>query len=114
MLEDIVRSTGLLVFAFEAAFAAIGLLIWRRDLTLPLSYPRFLLASLPGLLFVAGLLGFFSPSSMVGGVELSEVTAGGELGKFLAGTVPGLLLWVVCGLAFVAIVWPAQSHASTP
>jgi len=109
VLEDIVRSTGLLVFVFEAAFAGIGLLIWRRDLTLPLSYPRFLLASLPGLLFLAGLLGVLSPSSTVGGVVLSEVTAGGELGGFLTGGVAGLLLWVVCGIAFTAIVWPEQS-----
>jgi S-DNA-T family DNA segregation ATPase FtsK/SpoIIIE len=111
VLSDIVRSTGLLVFAFEAAFAGVGLLIWRRDLMLPLSYPRFLFAALPGLLFLAGLLGFFSPASTIGGIELSEVTAGGELGDYLAGSAVGMLVWVVSGIAFVAIVLPQQSKA---
>jgi S-DNA-T family DNA segregation ATPase FtsK/SpoIIIE len=111
VLNSLVRSTGLLVFVLVAALAGFGLLIWRRDLAMPLAYPRYVAATLPLFLFIAGLLSFLEPAWTIGGVGLSTVTAGGSLGDFLTGGVLGWLLWFASGVAFVAIVWPQQSKS---
>jgi S-DNA-T family DNA segregation ATPase FtsK/SpoIIIE len=108
VLDDLVQGTGLLAFMFLWAFAMAGVLLWRRELSLPLSYPRWLAGAVPAFIVVAGFLGFLTPSLKVGRADLAVITAAGDLGEFLTSSVTGALVWVVGLLAFTTIVWPHQ------
>jgi S-DNA-T family DNA segregation ATPase FtsK/SpoIIIE len=111
-VDDIVRAVGLEVFVFLALIAGAGVLVWRRDLTLPLSYLRYLASLVPLLLFVDGLLALSKPSWTVGNTLLAEVSAGGDAGRFLMGGALGVFVWLLSGAAFVAIVWPSATRST--
>jgi DNA segregation ATPase FtsK/SpoIIIE, S-DNA-T family len=112
LLDDLAEATGILVFVFLLVFAVAGVFLWRRELHIPLSYPRWLAASVPFFVVVAGFLGVVTPSLKVGSVDLALVTAGGDFGDFLAGSAAGFLVWVVSLVALTTIVWPRQVRTS--
>ena len=108
VLDSLVQAAGLLAFVFLWLFAMAGILVWRHQLSLPMAYPRWLVAFLPLFLVVEGFLAFLKPSMTVGSVDLALATAGGDLGNFLTSSVLGVFVWLVSLLAFTVIVWPQQ------
>ena len=109
--DGIVRTFGLLVFAFVFLLAYLGLAIFRRRLD-----PAFVdwkpwAIILLTATFVAGLLGFFRPGWELGGVLLADTTAGGDLGHLLAGHPIGIAVWLVAAGAAFALITPAGAAA---
>ena len=110
--DSVVRTFGLMVFAFIALLAYLGLAIARRRvdeafLTWKPWAIGFLLAA-----FASGLLGFFRPDWRLGDASLGEVTAGGDLGHLFAGHPLGVLTWLAFGIAAVSLISPAGMAAT--
>src|SRR5690606_32928818 len=108
VLDELVQVTGIMAFLFVWLFAAAGILLWSHQLALPLSYPRWAAAAVPGYVVIAGFLGFIKPSLTIGSVALGAATAGGDLGAFLTSSLIGIALWLLAVVAFTVIVWPQQ------
>ncbi len=108
LMDDLVRTTGVLAFVFIGLFAMAGVLVWRHQLSLPLAYPKWVAASVPLFLVVEGFLAFLQPSMKVGSVDLAFATAGGSLGDFLTSSMVGIAVWMLALVAFTVIVWPQQ------
>jgi S-DNA-T family DNA segregation ATPase FtsK/SpoIIIE len=92
--------------AIAALVGVSGILIWRRQVGAITSYPRALAAALPAAAFLLGLLSLSGPAWWLARVSLAEVSAGGRAGEMLTGSAPGVFLWLVSGVAFVAVAWP--------
>ena len=107
-----VDAFGLLIYVFAALLGVVGVLIWRRDLGMLLRYPRPLLLAAPIFLFVAGILGLFTPTLELGGSSLAEITAGGDFGLFLTDSVLGVLVWVASGCAIIVFIWPEGTRSA--
>ena len=111
-IDALVESFGVLVYLFAALGALAGVLIWRRDLAMVTRYPKPLLLALPVFLFVAGILGLFTPTYDLGNSSLAEVTAGGSFGLFLTNSALGVLLWVAAGCTIIVFVWPEGTRSA--
>ncbi len=111
-VDGIVNAVGLEAFAILLLIAGLGLLIWRRELTLPLAYARYMAALVPLFLFADGLLALSKPTWTVGSTVLSQSTAGGDVGRFLMGGVLGVLVWLLSGVAFAVMVWPSAARST--
>jgi len=107
-----VEAFGVLVYVFAAMLGLAGVLIWRRDLGMVLRYPKPLLLALPVFLFVAGIMGLFTPTFDLGSSSLADVTAGGSFGLFLTNSALGVLLWVAAGCAIIVFVWPEGTRSA--
>ncbi len=110
--DSIVRTFGLMVFAFIGLIAYAGLLVVRRRLDETFTSWQPWAAGALIAAFVAGLLGFFRPHWQLGGVSLNDVTAGGDIGHLFAGNPAGILVWLASGVAAFAIVTPAGALAT--
>jgi S-DNA-T family DNA segregation ATPase FtsK/SpoIIIE len=111
-LDSLVNAFGLMVYAFATLLLLAGLLVWRRDPGLLLRYPRGLMLALPLFLFGAGFLGLFEPHLQFGGSTLAEISAGGSVGNYLTDSPLGVLVWVACGLAIIAMTWPDGTRSA--
>ncbi len=111
-IDAAVDAFGLLIYVFAALLGVVGVLIWRRDLGMLLRYPRPLLLAAPIFLFVAGILGLFTPTLELGGSSLAEITAGGDFGLFLTDSVLGVLVWVASGCAIIVFIWPEGTRSA--
>ena len=110
--DGFVRTFGLLVFAFIALLAYLGLALVRRRLDQAfVTWRPWALGALSAT-FVSGLLGFFRPGWQLGDVLLDEVTAGGDLGHLLAGHPIGIVLWLASGAGAFAVISPAGAAAA--
>ncbi|MCH7511700.1 MAG: DNA translocase FtsK, partial [Chloroflexi bacterium] len=97
---------GLLVFAFIALIALLGLALIRRQLdSVFATWKPWAIVALSAT-FVSGLLGFFRPGWQLGDVLLDEVTAGGDLGHLMAGNPIGIIVWLAAGVAAFAVISP--------
>jgi S-DNA-T family DNA segregation ATPase FtsK/SpoIIIE len=111
-IDAVVDAFGLLTYAFAALLGLVGVLIWRRDLRMLLRYPKVLLLATPVFLFIAGILGLFTPTLDLGGSSLAEITAGGDFGLFLTDSALGVLLWVAAGCAIIVFIWPEGTRTA--
>jgi S-DNA-T family DNA segregation ATPase FtsK/SpoIIIE len=110
--STVVEAIGLHVFTLVLLLASAGVLVFRRQLDLLVAYPSVAARVVLALVFSFGLLGFIHASVSVDDASLAEVSAGGALGEVLAGSPPGLGVWVLSGLAFVAWTWPDRIRAA--
>jgi S-DNA-T family DNA segregation ATPase FtsK/SpoIIIE len=110
--DGFVRTFGLLVFAFIALLAYLGLAVVRRRLDQAFSTWRPWAAVALVATFISGLLGLFRPAWQLGDVLLNEVTAGGDLGHLLAGNPIGFIVWLASGAAAFAVIWPEGAAAT--
>jgi len=116
-LDGLVEVVGLHVLSLALIVAGVGALVWRRQLSLFLRYPRALASGALLLLVSAGVLGLVRPALALGGESLADVTAGGNTGHFLMSNLIGALVWVASGLVLVALAWPdgvRSAVGSTP
>ena len=110
--DGFVRVFGLLVFAFLALLAFLGVVIvLRRTEDVFVSW-RPWASGLLAALFLGGLLAFFRPGWQLGDVRIDDVTAGGDLGHLLAGSPIGIVVWLASGVAAFAIVSPQGAMAT--
>ena len=110
--DSIVRTFGLLVFAFILLLAYLGLAIVRRRIDQAFTTWRPWAIGLLSITFVGGLLGFYRPGWQLGDVLLAEVTAGGNLGHLLAGTPIGIVVWLISAVAAFALISPSGAAAT--
>jgi S-DNA-T family DNA segregation ATPase FtsK/SpoIIIE len=111
-LDGLVETFGLMIYVFAVVLAVVGVLVWRQDLAMITRYPKPLLLGLPIFLFVAGILGLFTPTLDFGGTTLAEITAGGSFGLFLTDSALGVLLWVAAGCAIIVFIWPEGTRTA--
>ena len=111
-VDGLVDTFGVLVYVFAVLLGVVGVLVWRRDLAMLTRYPKPLLLSIPIFLFVAGILGLFTPTLDLGGSSLAEITAGGDFGLFLTDSAFGVLLWVAAGCAIIVFIWPEGTRSA--
>ena len=111
LLTDIARATGIGALAAAFALGTLGFLVWRRNAGVLKRYPRWIAATLPAGLFVLGCLSFSRPEWSLGGVSLADTGTGGDLGDFMTSSLPLVVAWLACGVAFVAIAWPSTLKA---
>ena len=109
--DSIVRTFGLLVFAFIGLLAYLGLAIVRRRVDDAFSMWKPWAVAVLLSAFVSGLLGFFRPDWRLGGVHLDEVTAGGDLGHLLAGSPLGIVAWLAAAAGAFIVIAPEATMA---
>ena len=110
--DSVVRTFGVLVFAFIALLAYLGLAIARQRFDEGMFSTKPLAIAFSTGAFVSGLLGFFHPAWRLGDVSLSEVTAGGDLGHLMAGHPLGILVWLAFGVGALSLISPAGAAAT--
>jgi S-DNA-T family DNA segregation ATPase FtsK/SpoIIIE len=103
---------GVHAFSFALLLLVLAGLVVRRRLDLAIAYPRYLALSVIALVVTFGVLGFFSPNLSLDRTDLSEVTAGGRIGDYLSSGMPGLAIWLVAFVAFIAGGWPHRVKAA--
>jgi len=110
--DDLVQALGLHVFLIIAVLGTMGWLVLRRSLGSVVVHWQSWLAGGLAAVVLLGVFGLFRPHWELGQTSLSEVTAGGDLGHALVSTGPGILIWLGCAAAALAVRWPrASRHA---
>ena len=110
--DSFVRTFGLLVFAFIALLAYLGLALVRRRLDQAFTAWKPWAIGTLSATFLSGLLGFFRPGWQLGDVFLDEVTAGGDLGHLLASNPVAIPVWLAAGAAALTVISPTGASAT--
>ncbi|MGB2694766.1 MAG: DNA translocase FtsK [Dehalococcoidia bacterium] len=109
--DDIVRTLGLFVFVVIAFVAYVGFTIFRRRYDLLFLWWKPWAVGLLAAAFLIGALGFFRPDWQVGNVSMNDVSAGGDLGHFFAGSLIGLIIWLLIGASAFTLATPEGAAA---
>ena len=91
--------------------AGSGLVLALHKQSWARAHTRHLLGGAAVLVFIAGVLGRWHPSTVVGSVDLAEVSAGGDSGAALAAGVAGTLVWLAMIPLAYALLWPRTALA---
>ncbi len=109
--DSLVRLFGLNIFGFVVVLAGSGLVLALHKQSWARAHTRHLLGGAAVLVFIAGVLGRWHPSTVVGSVDLAEVSAGGDSGAALAAGVAGTLVWLAMIPLAYALLWPRTALA---
>ena len=108
--DGLVALFGLHVFTVIGLLAGLGAVLALRRGYLLRRRLRHIAGGLLLILFVAGLLGLWHPSTQVGEVNLAQVSAGGALGRVMTSTWWAALLWLGLLAAGFALLWPRSAQ----
>ena len=109
--DSLVRLFGLNIFGFVVVLAGSGLVLALHKQNWARAHARHLLGGAAVLVFIAGVLGRWHPSTVVGSVDLAEVSAGGDSGAALAAGLAGTLVWLAMIPLAYALLWPRTALA---
>jgi S-DNA-T family DNA segregation ATPase FtsK/SpoIIIE len=110
--DSLVRLFGLNIFSFVVVLAGAGVLLALRRQDWARRHVRHLVGFAAAIVFVAGLLGRWHPDTVVGSVDLAEVSAGGDSGAGLAAGLTGTLIWLMTLPLAYALLWPRTALAA--
>jgi len=109
--DGLIRALGVHVFTLTLFIATIGAMLALRYTMWLQRHVRHLAGVTLLLVFSAGALGLWRPSTSVGEVSLEIHSAGGDLGRFLTDQPVALAAWILLLPVGFTLVWPRTARA---
>jgi S-DNA-T family DNA segregation ATPase FtsK/SpoIIIE len=108
--DSVVQALGVHVFTMTLLLAVTGAFVAWRHTYLLLEHARHLSGAIVLLVFSAGVLGMWHPTTTVGTVDLAVHSAGGDVGAALSESAIATALWLATLPVGFALLWPLTTR----